>query len=697
MVGRSLFDIYADNPRIRNDARRALTGEKITSIIEVRNKFYDTRYVPDINETGETIGAVGIALDITQSALAQRQLLESEALFRTAFHTNPDSININRMKDGIFIDINDSFTQLTGYSQDEVMGKTSRDINIWSDRKDRDKVVSILTQNGRVNNIEARFRLKDGQLKTGLMSAAVIQLHGESHILSVTRNIEDRKQVEQKLRETEERFRLAFDHAAIGRAIARPAGPFIQVNASFATILGMNRKKLLTRTWQDIIHPDFVDETKLLVNRLVRDEKHAMNLELKMLHKQGYGIWTRLNCVLVRSDNGKPLYLVGDIKDITDTKEMELRLIQAQKMEAIGSLAGGIEHDFNNILSPIIGYAELLLSELPERSEAHEKIRQIYTAGNLLHQILTFSHSSDSEIKPLIIKSILKEVIQLMRSTIPVTIEINHTIDPKCAMVMADPIQIHQLAMNLINNAYHAMKATGGKMEIRLENIMIEAGDPVGLSLSPGNYVCLTVTDTGHGMDSETLSKIFVPYFTTKERGEGTGLGLAVVHGIVKKFNGEIKVDSKVGQGSRFRIYLPGIVAEPQDHASGNEVVLAGGNEHILIVDDEQMLVELEQSMLKQLGYRITTRTNSAEALKAFRNAPHEYDLVITDMTMPKLTGLALSHELKQIRKDIKIILCTGFSEQVDKDTIGQYHIDGFVMKPVIISELSAAVRDVLG
>jgi nitrogen-specific signal transduction histidine kinase/CheY-like chemotaxis protein len=394
------------------------------------------------------------------------------------------------------------------------------------------------------------------------------------------------------------------------------------------------------------------------------------------------------------------LYLVGDIEDITDTKEMERRLIQSQKMEAIGSLAGGIAHDFNNLLSPIIGYAELLLSDLPEGSEAHENIGRIHSAGkragDLVRQILTFSRSTDSEIKPLKIAPILKEVMQLVRSTIPATIEIKHVIDPRCAMVMADPTQVHQVAMNLITNAYHAMRTTGGAMDVRLENCTIEVGESVGLTLSPGDYVCLTVADTGHGMDSATLSKIFDPYFTTKERGEGTGLGLAVVHGIVRKFNGDVKVTSEIGKGSAFSIYLPAIAVDPRLHPLENKMSVAGGNEHILIVDDEESLDELEQLMLERMGYRITTRTSSVEALKAFRNAPGRYDLVITDMTMPKMTGLALSLELKQIRQDIKIILCTGFSEQIGQEAANQNHIDGFIMKPVVMPELSALVREVL-
>ncbi len=821
ITGRSVFDLYADNPQIVENFRRTLNGETFDAVVELKGRFYETRSVPDTDEAGAPAGTIGVAVDVTDRALAQRRLAESELRFRSAFRTNPDSININRFSDGLYLDVNDGFTGLTGYSRDEVIGRSSLDIDIWYDPADREQLVRELLRSSQVANLEARFRLKDGRVQTGLMSASLIHLNGEPHILSVTRNIEERKRMEQELRESEERFRLAFNHAMVGKAIVLPEGPFLQANSAFLDILGMTADALSSKVWQDTIHPDFLEQTEESIRDLVDGRIPAMHLELKMLRKDGQGVWARVFYVLVRDAKGNPLYLVGDVEDITmrheyesqlrkyerivgtsqdqmslvnvdycyeavndsylkahgrsrdeivghsvaevngeaafeetikshldkafsgqivsyqhefdfrgigkrymdvsyfpyidedgrttgvvvhardvtDTRMAEHRLLQSQKMEAIGALAGGIAHDFNNILSPIIGYSEMLLEDLPKGSESHGNAERIRTAGirvgELVRQILTFSRISNAETKPLKVQAILKEVLTLVRSTIPATIEISQTIDPKCGMVMADPTQVHQVAMNLITNAYHAM-ADGGKMDIRLENMVLEAHQLTDAATAPGDFVCLTVEDSGHGMDKETMSRIFEPYFTTKERGKGTGLGLSVVLGIVKKFGGEVKVHSEVGAGSVFTVCFPAIAPVSDTYPPADEQPLSGGSERILLVDDEAQIVAMEQAMLERLGYVVSISTGSVEALDGFRSAPDKFDLVITDMTMPRMTGLQLSRELKKIRQDVKVILCTGFSEQINQESVGSLNIDGFLMKPVTMSELSTLVRTVL-
>jgi CheY-like chemotaxis protein len=378
---------------------------------------------------------------------------------------------------------------------------------------------------------------------------------------------------------------------------------------------------------------------------------------------------------------------------------MEQRLFQSQKMEAIGTLAGGIAHDFNNILSAVIGYTELLQMNLPANSEEFDYARQIKQAGNrakdLVQQILTFSRQTEQELKPVEVSTIVKEVIKLLRSSLPTTIEIKHNIQGS-SLVMGDSTQLHQILMNLCANAGHAMQEKGGLLTIALQSIDLRTdlmSDQV--RLSPGAYVQLTVSDTGHGIPNEYLDRVFDPFFSTKERGEGTGMGLSVVHGIVQSYHGAIHVYSEEGTGSTFKIFLPAIErrTEPEKRQTDD---IQRGTGHILFVDDEPILVKMSTSQLETLGYTVSSRTNSLEALALFKKNPGRFDLVITDMTMPKMTGDELAREIKRIRHDIPVILCTGFSSKITPENVHQFDIDAFLMKPIIIQDMAKVVREVM-
>ncbi len=383
-----------------------------------------------------------------------------------------------------------------------------------------------------------------------------------------------------------------------------------------------------------------------------------------------------------------------------EKNKLRTQLQQAQKMESIGTLAGGIAHDFNNILFPIIGYAEMALEDTSEGSPLRNSINEILhgakRAGDLVKQILTFSRQADQELKPLRVQLVINEVLKLVRSSLPSTIKINKYISNKCGLVIADPTQIHQVAMNLITNAYHAMEETGGELEVTLKEVELDVEDLRDPVMIPGAYVCLTVTDTGPGIDPLIIDRIFVPYFTTKGKDKGTGLGLAVVHGIVKSCKGDIRVYSEPGKGTAIHVYLPAIkTLAVTEEAEALEPVQKG-TERILLVDDEDQIVRMEKQMLVRLGYSVTERTGSIEALEAFRTAPDKFDLVITDMTMPNMTGIQLSQKLLTIRPDIPIIICSGFSEQISAEKAKALGISGFVMKPVIMRALAHIIRKVL-
>ena len=383
-------------------------------------------------------------------------------------------------------------------------------------------------------------------------------------------------------------------------------------------------------------------------------------------------------------------------RDITEFKKLENQIQQAQKMESIGNLAGGIAHDFNNILFPIIGMAELLLDDLPQDSPERENAEEIFKAGkrgsDLVKQILAFSRQSKHRMIPTRVQNILKEVLKLSRSAIPSNIEISRDIQPDCGLILADPTQVHQVAMNIITNAYHAVEENGGQIHVRLREVNLNKSD----RLDPGKYAVLSISDTGHGMPANLINRIFDPYFTTKEQGKGTGLGLAVVHGIVKEHKGDVIVYSEVGKGSTFNVYLPLLEKSKTYDKIHTDEEIRLGTERILLVDDELSIAKLEKLLLERVGYFVTMRTSSSDALEAFKVNPLNFDLVISDMTMPNMTGIQLARELKQIRPDIPIIICTGFSEWINEEKAEKIGIEGFITKPVIKSELSKIIRKVL-
>jgi signal transduction histidine kinase/ActR/RegA family two-component response regulator len=383
-----------------------------------------------------------------------------------------------------------------------------------------------------------------------------------------------------------------------------------------------------------------------------------------------------------------------------EEKKLNAQVQRAQRMEAIGTLAGGIAHDFNNILTAIIGYTELLRYDLPEDSKAQANLEAIYEAGirarDLVHQILTFSRQSEEERKPLRISTVIKEALKLLRATLPTTIEIRQNLESESDTVLANPTQIHQVLINLCTNSAQAMREKGGVLEVSLEeaDLDLEAAAP-NPDVKPGGYAKLTVRDTGSGIAPEIVERIFDPYFSTREPDQGTGMGLAVVHGIVESTGGSITVESTLGKGTAIHILFPRIRGRVTPEAR----VLSpfpSGNERILFVDDEKALVDIGVQLLEHLGYRVVARTSSIEALEVFRNQPEKFDLVVSDQTMPNMTGEILAKELIRIRPDIPIVLCTGYSEMISEEKAAALGIKKLVMKPILMREISQTIRQIL-
>lgn len=518
------------------------------------------------------------------------------------------------------------------------------------------------------------------------------------------KNVTDKKRAEDALRESENRYRTLFDNACDAIYLYEINQHFIDVNRAACRRLGYSREALLQMGPTDVISPEQHDSYTVRMKNLLRLDKHIV---FESVHKRHDGTTFPVegSSRLIEYDGKKAVLTIA--RDISKRKraeqeknKLEIQLRQAQKMESIGTLAGGIAHDFNNILFPIIGYAEMSLEDTPENSEIYNNIQEILKAANrakdLVQQILTFSRKSEHECKPIQIRFIIEEVLKLLRASLPSTIEIVRQIEEKCDWIMGDAAQMHQLIMNLCTNAYHAMREKGGILEVSLKNVVLSYDDVAYYpDIKPGSYVKLNIHDTGHGMGSEILERIFDPYYTTKKTGEGTGLGLSIVHGIVKTHKGYINVYSEPGNGTTFYVYFPGIVInDTGELPTLSEESPPGGDEHILLIDDEEQIAKMCQKKLERLGYRVTALTDSSEGMELFLRESEKFDLVITDRTMPGMTGLKLAGELLRIRPDIPIILSSGFGKVPLKEkAIG---IRGYVTKPVIISDLAKIIRRVL-
>jgi two-component system cell cycle sensor histidine kinase/response regulator CckA len=517
-------------------------------------------------------------------------------------------------------------------------------------------------------------------------------------------NMARRKRAELALRKSEQHYRELFDSISDLVYTQDLDGHFLSVNRAMANVFGYSSDEVVGRRASEFMRPELQEAFDTVYLKSIKDKGHHSGISL-YFDNQGKKYYVEYRSALVKPPFG-PAYISGSGRDVTKRiqTEKQLRLLQrqlmqSQKMEAIGNLAGGIAHDFNNILGVMLGYTELALESAEEGVTSPDELKAVLQAcergRDLVRQILAFSRQNEPNRRQVDLVELIKEALTLLRASLPRTIEIKSSLGDIPALTVADPTQVHQVLMNLCANSAHAMRDKGGVLGITLSRIdldPVKAGEYPTIKL--GAYHLLTVSDTGQGMSSDVQSRIFEPFFTTKPQGEGTGMGLAVVHGIVSTHGGAVRVWSAPGQGSRFEILLP--VVEPADRYVTETQPAEGGRERILVVDDEPDLVWIVQKTLSSKGYQVKAFSDSKQALKVLMENPDEFDLVFTDQTMPGLTGAELAREALFLRPDMPIILCTGFSETIDQKQARAIGIKEFVMKPVLTDELARTVRRVL-
>lgn len=782
-----------------------------------------------LDESGTIQGTQGIIRDVTARKEAERKVMLSEERLRLAWETSPDALSISRTDDGTYVDINEGYTVLTGYDRDEVLGKSALELPFWADPLDRQPFVDHLKQHGSIRNFETRLRHKDGGKRSILISAGLMMLSGEPHLLAVTKDIEDLKRAESALRESEQKYRLLAENSSDVIWSTDLNLRIKYISPSVERMFGWTASEWLALNPSDYLTPPALENvSKVLREELAvqrtrgTDPNRVRTLELEQFRKDGASFWTEVTARFLYDGEGDWVGIIGATRDITERRKsqeelqrlsaaiqqageaivitepdgtilyanpafenttgypldqvmgktaailksgkhnkdfyadmwftlkrgevwrgrftnkkrdgalyeeaatispikdesghvsyyvmvgrdissevmLQRQLNQAQKMEAIGTLAGGIAHDFNNLLQAILGYSDILLMKKSPGDPDRKKLEVIQHAArdgaDLVSRILTISRKAESLKRPIDLNEEILKAQKLLQRTVPRMIEIKPVLAENLQIIDGDSAQMEQILLNLAINAQHAMPE-GGQVLIETSNVSLNDEYLRNhLGAKPGHYVLLAVSDTGVGMEPEVLDRIFEPFFTTKTDGEGTGLGLSMVHGIVSQHGGYIKCYSERGVGTTFKIYFPVSVGEAIPELAWTREMPAFGTETILLVDDDDRVREMAVQMIETGGYKVLTARSGEEALEVYLDQTEEISLVILDLIMPGMGGNRCLEELLRSDPEVKVIVASGYSSNgLTQDEKGRGAF-GFINKPYDAKHILTAIRKVL-
>ena len=659
-------------------------------------------YVSEDGAIGD--GIVVMLRDITERKRAEEEIRRARDSLATMFKTSPDAIIVVDAL-GYITAANDSVYDVYGYSPEELIGQH---VSMMPDDEESMRqniaLVEQVFEQGIVRGFETTRKHKDGHSIQVETSVALLRNPDGTPAggISSTRDITERKRLEDQLQRSRDYLEKIFMASPDAIVVADDQGYIMMVNDSVHDVYGYSPEELIGQHGSIFTPRDegILQQTMGVLEQLY-EQGFVHNVVNERLLKDGRTIWTESSYVLLRNQDGSVAGSVSSTRDITERIRMEDQLRQSQKMEAIGTLAGGIAHDFNNILGAIIGYTELSQHESICDPRIKNNLEQVLKAAdrarNLVRQILAFSRKTQSETKPLQMHLILKEALKLMRASIAANVAIETDMTDTGDVVLADATQIHQIIVNLCTNAAHAMEREGGVMKITLKPVVLQSADMIAYSdLQPGPYLQLSIRDTGVGIEPENLGRIFEPFFTTKDVGKGTGMGLAVVHGIVKSLKGDIKVYSDPGRGTVFHVLLPRL----EDVSAVSAAVAIEpprGHGSVLLVDDEPALMDVGANILRSLGYNVTAMQSPLEAFDTFAGDPAAFDLVFTDQSMPGLSGFELARRVLALRPGIPVILCTGYSDLVTEQAALTAGIKAFVTKPLSRLEMAETIRKVMG
>ena len=682
-------------------------------------EWVDILISPLKDEKGNVTHVIQSIRDVSDQIAVEKALLESEFRYLSLFQSSQEAIFLINGED--ITDCNPATERLFECELNELIGNSifhfcpESQPDGTNTRWKGTQYVS-LTVNGAPQRFEWVFTTKAGKLLEVEISLSRIHIGGQSHLLTMVWDIGDLKKAQEILRQERRRLADILDGSPVPTFVINRKHRVVHWNRSCEYITGLTRESVLDqplnlKTLHDGKQPLVVAELILEMSdseildryrQIRKNDTYADAFEFTgHITVKGEKRIVSILASRLRDSRGDLIGAIQCAQDITEKEQLQKQLLQSQKMEAIGTLAGGIAHDFNNMLFPIIGYTEMAITKIPEDNPARRYLGQVYQAANrardLVQQILTFSRKSEQERRPLRIHPVVKEALKLLRASLPASIEMSQNIDGNCSPILADPVQIHQLIMNLCTNAYHAIGSKGGKLEVTMTEEMVDSSDLPGIvNFKTGEYIRLSVRDTGKGIPQDVLKRIFEPFFTTKAPGEGTGMGLAVVHGIVNNHGGHIQVESEPGQGSVFTVYFPKYENETAPPEPPSIVNVPGGDERVLLVDDEEQIILLIEDILTSIGYSVTVCRKSQDALDVFMERPDDFDLVITDQTMPNIQGTELAEAMLKIRPDIPIILGTGYKETGTWERAKKLGIREVFTKPVSGSDLAGIVRTVL-